>query len=95
MMLIKELYILAVFLVAALVSLMVHGKKESELLELDLSVCMKGLSAVMVAIGHCVGGTDNWLLNSLNVGWYCVSSFFFWSGYGVAYGYQNLSLIHI
>lgn len=50
------------------------------------SLQTKGIAAILIVIGHCVAFTRIEPLRYLNVGEFCVSIFFFWSGYGITYG---------
>ena len=62
--------------------------KYNQGLNLDMSKVNKGISAILIVIGHCVSAIGYEEVKFLNVGWYCVAIFFFWSGYGVTYGYE-------
>ena len=87
----RELYIIGVFLILSFLSAIICKRKNAQALDLETSVCMKGLCAVMIVIGHCISESENQHLASFNVGWYCVAVFFFWSGYGIANGFMTKS----
>lgn len=55
-----------------------------EVLSLNKTVSMKGIASLLVMINHCANAVSlDGTLPFLNVGWYCVALFFFFSGFGL------------
>lgn len=82
----RELYLLTVFGIIAVISKYIHHTNQDDKLDLDTASSVKGICAILILIGHCVSAVQS-NLTFLNVGWYCVGFFFFWSGYGVTNGF--------
>lgn len=64
-------------------------KKNNKKLDIRNSSELKGISAVLIIIGHCTICFGDSMVGILNLGWYVVAVFFFISGYGIAFGYKN------
>lgn len=59
-------------------------------LRTDIAKATKGVAALLIMIGHvCKAYKDPLYL--FPVGWLGVGLFFFWSGYGLMYGYKHKS----
>lgn len=65
-------------------------KKNNGGLSLKNTTEIKGISAVLIILTHCISafGSDNYFLNQFCLGWLVVAVFFFLSGYGIAHGYK-------
>ena len=80
-----ELFFLFVFVLMAII-----GKKgDNDFFSISNSTQMKGIASILILIGHSLPLTQFPQLGFLNCAWYCVGLFFFWSGYGVVFGYLN------
>lgn len=84
---ISVLYIITAFIFPTFL-----GEKKTSCNKYGLTVSTqtKGIAAILIVVGHCViAGNGPEFLAFFNVGWYIVAFFFFWSGFGVMYGYEN------